>query len=301
MYARFFRWASSRLTNKGILAFVTNSSFLEARTFDGFRKVVAEEFNEIYVIDLGGDVRKNPKLSGTQNNVFGIQTGVAISFMIKKEPATLCKIYYARRPEMETAADKLAFLAKTKLRQIEFERVTPDKNHNWLNIVENDFEELLPLANKETKRAQSQTEEKAVFKLYSLGVLTARDEWVYDFNEQNLIEKVKFFGDFYQREQTRWNQSDKKDQNLSINDWIDRTLKWTSELKAHLLKNTPLKYNPNCLRQGMYRPFVKKYFYFDEMIIHRLYQLKSIFRLGDVWSAKQRFVPITLEKEDNRA
>jgi predicted helicase len=84
-YARFFRWASNRLAENGILTFITNSSFLEARTFDGFRKVVAEEFNEIYVVDLGGDVRKNPKLSGTKNNVFGIQTGVAISFLVKNK------------------------------------------------------------------------------------------------------------------------------------------------------------------------------------------------------------------------
>ncbi len=73
MYARFFRWASNRLSDNGILTFVTNSSFLEARTFDGFRKIVAEEFNEIYIIDLGGDVRKNPKLSGKKIMCLGFK------------------------------------------------------------------------------------------------------------------------------------------------------------------------------------------------------------------------------------
>jgi predicted helicase len=72
MYARFFRWASDRLYADGVLAFVTNRSFVESRTFDGFRKVVAQEFAELYVVDLGGDVRANPKLSGTKHNVFGI-------------------------------------------------------------------------------------------------------------------------------------------------------------------------------------------------------------------------------------
>ena len=80
MYARFFRWASDRLGDEGVLAFVTNRSFIDSRTFDGFRKVVAEEFAEIYVVDLGGDVRTTRKISGTKNNVFGIQTGVAIRF-----------------------------------------------------------------------------------------------------------------------------------------------------------------------------------------------------------------------------
>ena len=72
MYARFFRWASDRLDANGVLAFVTNRSFVESRTFDGFRKMVAQEFAELYVVDLGGDVRANPKLSGTKHNVFGI-------------------------------------------------------------------------------------------------------------------------------------------------------------------------------------------------------------------------------------
>jgi predicted helicase len=69
MYACFFRWASNRLHKHGILVFVTNNSFLEARTFDGFRKAVSDEFSFIYVLDLGGDVRKHPKLSGTKHNV----------------------------------------------------------------------------------------------------------------------------------------------------------------------------------------------------------------------------------------
>ncbi len=85
MYARFYRWASDRLGDEGVLAFVTNRSFLTTRTFDGFRKLVAKDFQEIYIVDLGGDVRSNPKLSGTTHNVFGIQTGVAIAFLVRKK------------------------------------------------------------------------------------------------------------------------------------------------------------------------------------------------------------------------
>jgi predicted helicase len=79
---------ADRLDENGVLAFITNRSFIDSRTFDGFRAIAAREFNEIRIIDLGGDVRANPKLSGTTHNVFGIQTGVAISFMVKKVSAT---------------------------------------------------------------------------------------------------------------------------------------------------------------------------------------------------------------------
>jgi predicted helicase len=100
MYARFFRWASDRVDENGIVAFVTNRSFIESRTFDGFRKTIAEDFNDIYILDLGGDVRADPRLSGTKHNVFGIQTGVAISFMVKRAKAKGCRINYSRRPQL---------------------------------------------------------------------------------------------------------------------------------------------------------------------------------------------------------
>ena len=105
MYARFFRWSFDRMHDNGIIAFITNSSFIDSRTFDGFRRFVAEEFAEVYVVDLGGDVGTNPKLSGTKHNVFGIQTGVAIAFMVKRhrEKGLACGIHYARRPEFDTA------------------------------------------------------------------------------------------------------------------------------------------------------------------------------------------------------
>lgn len=83
MYVRFYRWAANRLGSEGLIAFITNRSFIDSQTFDGFRKCLAEEFDYIYIVDTRSDVRSNPKISGTKNNVFGIQTGVAIMFLVK--------------------------------------------------------------------------------------------------------------------------------------------------------------------------------------------------------------------------
>ena len=52
--------------------------------FDGMRKQLAQDFDQIYILDLGGNVRKNPKLSGTTHNVFGIQVGVSITILVRK-------------------------------------------------------------------------------------------------------------------------------------------------------------------------------------------------------------------------
>jgi predicted helicase len=273
MYTRFIRWASDRLGNNGIIAFITNSSFLDGRAFDGFRKSVSDDFNYIYVIDLHGDVRKNPKLSGTTHNVFGIQTGVAIMLMVKKPDTDFnrCQIFYLRRPEFETAGEKLEFLSNTKFNQIPFEHITPDKKYNWINQTDNDFDGLLPVVDKGVKAGKGQ---EAVFKLFSLGVATNRDEWVYDFEESNLRAKINFFCNVYEKEKQRWKNSDK---NTNINDFVDRSIKWTAELEEHLKKGSKLKFNSESITLSIYRPFIKQYFYIGKHLIHRLYQTQSFF------------------------
>lgn len=83
MYTRFYRWASDRIGSDGIVAFITNRSFVDSKTFDGFRKCVEREFDYVYIVDTQSDVRNNPKISGTKNNVFGIQTGIAVMFLVR--------------------------------------------------------------------------------------------------------------------------------------------------------------------------------------------------------------------------
>ena len=97
-----------------------------------------------------------------------------------------CKIHYARREDAEIAKDKLAYLRGAKLSEIEFEDITPDAKNNWLNQSNSDFDRLLPLANRETKFAKFAQDERAVFKRYSMGVVTNRDDWTYDFDVNQL-------------------------------------------------------------------------------------------------------------------
>lgn len=282
MYARFFRWASDRLDVNGILAFVTNRSFIESRTFDGFRKTVAAEFSDIYVVDLGGDVRANPKLSGTKHNVFGIQTGVAISFMVKRLAATKDKrparVYYVRRPEMETADEKLAFIASHPMRALPFDEVSPDKSANWVNLTNNDFETLLPLASKETKAAKSNRDVKAIFRKFSLGVVTARDEWVYGFDAAHVEKKVRFLIDEYNAERTRLKGALRK--RVGLEDRIEYRIKWSRAVKNDLSKSVVYNYVPDYQIMSEYRPFVRQALYFSKQLNEMQYLLREIFGLG---------------------
>ncbi len=83
-YVKAIRWAADRIGDEGIVAFVTNNSFVDNLAFDGMRQHLAQDFDELYVLDMGGNVRKNPKLSGTTHNVFGIQVGVSINIFVRK-------------------------------------------------------------------------------------------------------------------------------------------------------------------------------------------------------------------------
>lgn len=279
MYARFFRWASDRLDDNGILAFVTNRSFIDARTFDGFRKTVAQEFSDIYVVDLGGDVRANPKLSGTRHNVFGIQTGVAISFMVKPqrpahEPGP-ARVWYVRRPELETAEDKLAWLASQPLRTLALEQIQPDPNANWLNLTDNDFDTLLPLASKETKAAKSNRDVKAIFRKFSLGVVTARDEWVYSFDSECVASKVQYLIEEYNSERLRLQGEMRK--RTGLEDRLAYEIKWSRAVKNDLSRSIKYVFNEDQIRTSLYRPFVKQCLYYSKQLNEMTYQLDTLF------------------------
>ncbi|HYJ64772.1 MAG TPA: N-6 DNA methylase, partial [Parafilimonas sp.] len=157
MYSRFYRWAMDRLNENGVIAFISNRSFIDSRTFDGFRKTIQQDFDHAYIIDTRSDVRANPKIAGTTHNVFGIQTGVAVMFLVKSTHKQIkpnpCKIEYITLDDFWRKEEKLNWFAENKIEDLEFENITPDKNNNWINNADNDWESLLPLSNRATSQA----------------------------------------------------------------------------------------------------------------------------------------------------
>ena len=252
MYKRFLRWASDRLEDDGIIGFITNRAYLETRQDDGFRHMAGQEFTDIYVLDLGSDVRRNPKISGTTHNVFGIQTGVAIGFFVR-EKAKLgdCGIHYARREDAELATDTLAYLRDATVESASFDVVVPDTKSNWLDQSDSGFEKLKPIANKETKFAKTAAAEQAVFGLFTNAVKSNRDDWVYDFDIGSLRDKALFFADTY-------NESvDSKDESYSP------VIKWSRDLRNEHRRGRRVVYNDGNRIMSLYRPFVVKHHFAD--------------------------------------
>jgi len=262
MYSRFYRWATDRLDKNGVLAFITNRSFIDSRTFDGFRKCVQDDFAACHIVDTRSDVRANPKIAGTTHNVFGIQTGVAIMFLVRKEKQEgKCKIEYAAMEDNWRKEIKLEWLRNNKFENIAFEKISPDKNSNWINLADTDFESLLPLANKETKLAKSKNDEKALFGLFSMGVATNRDEWVYDFDNDNIHNKIKYLISIYNSDTEKFSNQKNFENKLNY------SIKWTRGLKQKLQKGLKIEYKEGSIIHSQYRPFLRKFLYYDSILI----------------------------------
>ncbi len=278
MYKRFIRWASDRLADDGIIGFVSNSAFLDARQDDGFRKVVAEEFNELWAIDLKGNARTSGERRRQEGgNVFDdkIRVGVAIYFLVRRKDADGFKVYYNDvRPYLK-APDKVDYIKDKTLANFAFSEIAPDTNGQWLNQSDGTFQQLIPLANRETKLAKTVADEQAVFGLYSQGVITARDEWVYDFDIDHLGRKVRAFINEYEESRAQYGGTTFDDAELGT------VIKWTRALKRQLRLDIPNTFDRTGIRHTIYRPFVGKKLYFDSRLNEMQYQLPSIFPNDD--------------------
>ncbi|MEI8134685.1 MAG: type ISP restriction/modification enzyme [bacterium] len=280
MYARFFRWASDRLNEDGVIAFISNNSFINARTFDGFRKSIQTEFDFAYVIDLGGNIRELSGKDGIflneEHTIFGVAAavGIAVTFLVKKKVKVKlpCEIRYIQPCDIRAKrTEKLDYLAATPLKNIEFNLISPDKNNNWINLSDNDFESLIPVADKKTKLAKRKEGERALFKLYTLGVVSARDEWVTDLSEKSLTKKINYLINSYS------NQLKKKELVIpSVSD-ARYEIKWTRRLKKLWAKKIKLEFCPNNVIHSIYRPFNNLFTYFSKELNEEIYQLDSIF------------------------
>jgi predicted helicase len=167
------------------------------------------------------------------------------------------------------------------MRALDFDEVSPDKNANWVNLTNNDFETLLPLALKSSK---SSSTSKSVFSLYSQGVKSNRDEWVWGSSEKEVMSKVGYLIDTYNAS-TKSVPNDATVENVGA--LVETEIKWTRKLKRLLLARTTLRCEPARLVRALYRPFTAQFLYFDINLNEDTYRLFSIFGPGH---ANQAFV-----------
>jgi predicted helicase len=276
-YVRAIRWATDRLGEEGIIAYVSNDSFIDQIAHDGMRNHLAREFQSIYLLDLGGNTRKYPKFSGSSHNVFGIQVGVSISLFIRRKDKTgPFSLRHIELPPDMRREKRLAFLEKSKsLSDVIWNELKPDSRHTWLTEhLAQEYPSYMPLAAKQDSLKNT---EEAIFRRHSLGFNTARDAWCYSFSVQTLQHSVRSLIASYNTEVRRWTESGRP-KNLDAfvrND--DSQISWSEGLKINLRRGRIASFSEDHVRPSIYRPYSSMHSYFDKVIDERLYGMPHVF------------------------
>ena len=279
-YVKALRWASDRIGNEGIVALVTNNKFIYGEATDGMRKHLSEDFDEIYLLDLGGDVVMNPKLSGTTHNVFGIKIGVSINIFVRRKVRQgLPKIFYSRVGEFWRKEEKYAYLDKHKHSgSVTWQELEPDARHNWLTEgMHDEFASFIRTGSKKAKASTTATAE-TIFKTFSNGVKTHRDTWAYNFSTNALADNINPTIDVYNEHVARWkNLSDKSAGLDNFVDYDDSKIAWSRDLKLDLKRLRLAEFKEQKMRSALYRPFTRNNLFFDRVMNEEVYVFPSIF------------------------
>ena len=283
-YVKAILWASRRIGEEGVIAFVTNNSFLDGVAFDGMRKHLAQDFDAIYIMDLSGNVRKNPKLSGTTHNVFGIQVGVSINLFIKKSDAQeTSQIFYARVDEFWRKEEKHNYLnSKQHSQNIGWQQITPDSRHTWLTEgLHAEFDTFIPIGTKIAKGKKAENN-NVIFDTFGVGLQTSRDAWLYNFNKNTLIQNVKLTSDFYNMHVLKFRTIPESEQDVDeFVDYNDTKIKWSSGLKIKLEKGELAESAESKLRMSLFRPYTKMNLCFDRTLNHRMSVFPMTFPMSE--------------------
>ena len=284
MFVKFFRWATDRLEGRdGIIAFVSNNSFFQAITFDGMRKHLSEDFDQIYHFDTRGNGRligKRRTLEG--RNVFddSVRVGVGITLLIRRRVARAesgCTIRYHAVGDRMKTREKLAYLGTFGgIADVPWTVLNPDSRHNW--IVPNEVEEFasfLLIGDKSPKTGSMMTEEEAFFSRFSIGLKTNRDQVVYDYDRERLVAKVQAFIEAYNYEVYRYKEHG---EGASIDEFVSyERVAWSRDLKLDLKRGHKIKFDDSKIRRVIFRPYTTKYVFFDRIANEEVYGLPRIF------------------------
>lgn len=260
-YIKAFRWASDRLKENGVIGFVTNGNYLNTNSADGLRAGLYEDFNHLYIFNMRGNALGLGELRKKEGgNVFGSgsRTPVAISILVK-DGSDSHEIHYHDIGDYLSQKDKLNIISDFgDISAIDWQEITPDANNDWLNQRDPNYQRYWSLNNGTF----------SVFNQNILGVGSYRDFWVYGFSKSEVINKSEKLINNYNNELKRVSNYSKKVQVEKLNR-DESFIKWTENLEKKLYKGEVIKFSSDKLVSVMYRPFTKKYLYYDKSVMER--------------------------------
>ena len=283
-YKMAIRWASDRIGERGVVAFVTNGSWIDGNVDSGVRACLAEEFSSIWVLNLRGNQRTQGERSHREGGkVFGqgSRAPVAITVLVRNPDAAHegCRILYRDIGDYLKREDKLTMVRDwSSIAGIDdWREIAPDRHHDWIEQRDEDFQALYPLGSKEAKAGKA---DEAIFRLFSNGYKTSRDSYIYNFSREACAENARWMVDDYRGALAVREEHPAYTVEDAANRFSSR-VRWDRELKNNLRRGKGVDYSRDNIWTTQYRPFVKQYCYVDYTLVNNKYQQDSIFPTDD--------------------
>ena len=279
-YKMAIRWASDRIGEQGIIALVTNGSWLDGNADSGVRACLNEEFSSVHVLNLRGNQRTQGERSRREGGkVFGSgsRAPVSITILVRNTDTyeDTCRIFYHDIGDYLSREQKLSHLNEAgSITGIEpWRRITPDQHHDWIGQRSDAFQQFYPMGSKEVKAGRPGD---TIFELYSRGYETARDAYVYNFSrdvcaDNGLLMTEDYIGAL---------QILEDHPQYTVDDVIQRCashVRWDSTLKVKLSRCLQTEYDESNIRTVAYRPFIATNCYADYTFSHRPGPGRSIY------------------------
>lgn len=283
-YIRAIRWGSDRLGEAGVMAYVTNASWIDANAMDGMRKCVADEFASVHVFHLRGNQRTSGELSRREGGkIFGqgSRAPVAISVFVKNPNAgEQGRILFhdigdyldqKQKLDLVRGFGSIGGIAKAD----GWTRIAPDSHGDWLDQRDDSFEAFLRLGDKKDKTGV------VCFEDYSLGVASGRDTWCINPSLRVLKGNIESSIRFYNDERARWEKA--KESGTApkkIADFLNpdpKRISWTRQLRKDAERPKPLDQREGQFVPCMYRPFTKRWQFYSRRLNEMIYKMPRIF------------------------
>ncbi len=289
-YIRAIRWASDRVQERGIVAFVSNASFIDGNAADGLRQCLTEDYSHLYVLNLRGNQRTSGEESRREGGkIFGSgsRTPVAITLMVKDPDHTgPCELRYHDIGDYLSREEKLDRIeAFGSIDGIDWQTLKPNAEGDWINQRDPAFDKFMPLGDKENTIA------KAIFGIYSNGLKTQRDFWAYNMSRTALESNMRRMIGAFNADRAHYAklcEGKPKDQWPEIESVIDtdpKRISWTHNLKEDLRRGKHYEFEAASLTPSMYRPFTRQWLYFNRRFNERVYQMPKLFPTPRQWNA----------------
>ncbi|MDR1492973.1 MAG: DEAD/DEAH box helicase family protein [Planctomycetaceae bacterium] len=281
-YIKAFRWSTDRLgNNDGIIAFVSNGAWLDGNSQDGFRKCLEQEFSSIYIFNLRGNCRTQGELRRKEaGNVFGLgsRTPIAITILVRRKNSSQTSvIHYHDIGDYLSREKKLEIIKKFRsITNMELQTLAPNEHGDWINQRNDVFSTFISLEPKDKFDVKS----NSFFVVYSNGVGTSRDAWVWNFSKEKILNNMKFTIDFYNSQVKDFKGIIKQNTEIKVEDFVDTDTKkiaWSSSLIPKVQRGIFVKFAKDRIFKAIYRPFVSMNFYYGEHFIHRRGQFEQFF------------------------